>query len=302
MTLPALLRCAEPASSDRRRRAEAARACEPACGRRPGSRTCRSAAVAAQPRAVPVDATTQPEVTRHDRPSAHRRGHRADPRAERRRAARTISTASHAARREPHAARPALLRQPRPRLRRLRRRPTRRRSRGDVAPNLGIITAYNDMLSAHQPYEPLPRPHQGGGARGRRRRRRSPAACRRCATASRRAQTGMELSLFSRDTIAMAAAIGLSHDMFDAAVFLGICDKIVPGLLIAALTFGHLPAVFIPAGPMPSGMSNAGALEGPPALCRGQDRPRRAARSRGEVLSTRPAPAPSTAPPTPTRC
>src|SRR5207244_1639266 len=69
-------------------------------------------------------------------------------------------------------------------------------------------------------------------------------------------QVGMELSLFSRDTIAMAAAIGLSHDMFDAAVFLGICDKIVPGLLIAALNFAHLPAVFIPAGPMPSGMSN----------------------------------------------
>ncbi len=69
-------------------------------------------------------------------------------------------------------------------------------------------------------------------------------------------QTGMELSLFSRDTIAMAAAVGLSHDMFDAAVYLGICDKIVPGLMIAALTFGHIPAVFIPAGPMPSGMSN----------------------------------------------
>src|SRR5207344_1007779 len=67
---------------------------------------------------------------------------------------------------------------------------------------------------------------------------------------------GMDLSLFSRDVIAMATAIALSHDMFDAAVFLGICDKIVPGLLIAALNFGHLPAVFIPAGPMPSGMSN----------------------------------------------
>src|SRR5664279_368476 len=66
----------------------------------------------------------------------------------------------------------------------------------------------------------------------------------------------MELSLFSRDTIAMAAGVGLSHDMFDAAVYLGICDKIVPGLLIAALTFGHLPAVFVPAGPMPSGIGN----------------------------------------------
>ena len=69
-------------------------------------------------------------------------------------------------------------------------------------------------------------------------------------------QTGMELSLFSRDTIAMAAAVGLSHDMFDAAVFLGICDKIVPGLMIASLTFGHIPAVFVPAGPMPTGMPN----------------------------------------------
>src|SRR6185503_12419285 len=69
-------------------------------------------------------------------------------------------------------------------------------------------------------------------------------------------QPGMELSLFSRDVIAMAAGVALSHDMFDAAVFLGICDKIVPGLLIAALSFGHLPAVFVPAGPMPSGMPN----------------------------------------------
>ncbi|HEY5082679.1 MAG TPA: phosphogluconate dehydratase [Bauldia sp.] len=127
--------------------------------------------------------------------------------------------------------------------------------RAGAAPNLGIITAYNDMLSAHQPYERFPElirqaARKAGGtaqvAGG------VPAMC----DGVTQGQTGMELSLFSRDTIAMAAAVGLSHDMFDAAVFLGICDKIVPGLLIAALTFGHLPAVFIPAGPMPSGLAN----------------------------------------------
>ncbi len=127
--------------------------------------------------------------------------------------------------------------------------------RGDTVPNLGIITAYNDMLSAHQPYQRFPdlikeAARAAGGvaevAGG------VPAMC----DGVTQGQGGMELSLFSRDTIAMAAAIGLSHDMFDAAVYLGICDKIVPGLLIAALTFGHLPAVFIPAGPMPSGMPN----------------------------------------------
>ena len=123
--------------------------------------------------------------------------------------------------------------------------------RGEATPNLAIITAYNDMLSAHQPYERFPEiirtaARAAGGsaqvAAG------VPAMC----DGVTQGQVGMELSLFSRDTIAMAAAIGLSHDMFDAAVFLGICDKIVPGLLIAALNFGHLPAVFIPAGPMPS--------------------------------------------------
>ncbi len=127
--------------------------------------------------------------------------------------------------------------------------------RGDSAPNIGIITAYNDMLSAHQPYGRFPdlikeAAREAGGvaevAGG------VPAMC----DGVTQGQGGMELSLFSRDTIAMAAAIGLSHDMFDAAVYLGICDKIVPGLLIAALTFGHLPAVFIPAGPMPSGLPN----------------------------------------------
>ncbi|MCB1502694.1 MAG: phosphogluconate dehydratase [Bauldia sp.] len=127
--------------------------------------------------------------------------------------------------------------------------------RGDTGPNLGIITAYNDMLSAHQPYGRFPdlikeAARAAGGtaqvAGG------VPAMC----DGVTQGRAGMELSLFSRDAIAMAAAIGLSHDMFDAAVFLGICDKIVPGLLIAALSFGHLPAVFVPAGPMPSGVSN----------------------------------------------
>ncbi|MEP0699503.1 MAG: dihydroxy-acid dehydratase, partial [Nitratireductor sp.] len=126
---------------------------------------------------------------------------------------------------------------------------------GDRVPNLGIITAYNDMLSAHQPFESFPalikqaaREASGvaqvaGGV---------PAMC----DGVTQGQPGMELSLFSRDVIAMAAAIGLSHNMFDAAVYLGVCDKIVPGLLIAALSFGHLPAVFIPAGPMTSGLPN----------------------------------------------
>ncbi|WAJ28833.1 phosphogluconate dehydratase [Antarcticirhabdus aurantiaca] len=123
------------------------------------------------------------------------------------------------------------------------------------AANLGIITAYNDMLSAHQPYETYPEvirqvaremgatAQVAGGV---------PAMC----DGVTQGQTGMEMSLFSRDVIAMAAAVGLSHDMFDAAVYLGICDKIVPGLAIAALAFGHLPAIFVPAGPMTSGLPN----------------------------------------------
>ncbi|MEO0637094.1 MAG: phosphogluconate dehydratase [Pseudomonadota bacterium] len=126
---------------------------------------------------------------------------------------------------------------------------------GDVVPNLGIVNAYNDMLSAHAPYETYPSlireaakangatAQVAGGV---------PAMC----DGVTQGQVGMELSLFSRDVIAMAAAVGLSHNMFDAAVYLGICDKIVPGLTIAALTFGHIPAIFIPAGPMPSGLPN----------------------------------------------
>jgi len=126
---------------------------------------------------------------------------------------------------------------------------------GDRVPNLGIITSYNDMLSAHQPYETYPQlikeaAREAGGvaqvAGG------VPAMC----DGVTQGMPGMELSLFSRDVIAMSAAIGLSHNMFDAAVYLGVCDKIVPGLVIAALTFGHLPAVFIPAGPMTTGLPN----------------------------------------------
>ena len=123
------------------------------------------------------------------------------------------------------------------------------------APNIGIITAYNDMLSAHQPFETYPaKIKEAARAFGATAQVAAgvPAMC----DGVTQGQPGMELSLFSRDTIALAAAIGLSHNTFDAAVFLGVCDKIVPGLVIAAATFGHLPAIFLPAGPMPSGISN----------------------------------------------
>ncbi len=123
------------------------------------------------------------------------------------------------------------------------------------APNIGIVTAYNDMLSAHQPFATYPplikralmdvgaTAQVAGGV---------PAMC----DGVTQGQPGMELSLFSRDTIAMSTAVALSHNVFDGAIYLGVCDKIVPGLLIGALSFGHLPAVFIPAGPMSSGISN----------------------------------------------
>jgi phosphogluconate dehydratase len=122
-------------------------------------------------------------------------------------------------------------------------------------PNLAIVTAYNDMLSAHQPFARFPdlikqaARAAGGSAQvagG------VPAMC----DGVTQGEAGMELSLFSRDVIALSTAVALSHDMFDAAVYLGVCDKIVPGLLIGALSFGHLPAVFLPAGPMPSGLPN----------------------------------------------
>jgi phosphogluconate dehydratase len=121
--------------------------------------------------------------------------------------------------------------------------------------NIGIVTAYNDMLSAHQPFETYPdlirkAARAAGGtaqvAGG------VPAMC----DGVTQGETGMELSLFSRDVIALSTAVALSHQMFDAAVYLGVCDKIVPGLIIGALSFGHLPAVFIPAGPMTSGLPN----------------------------------------------
>ena len=125
----------------------------------------------------------------------------------------------------------------------------------EKAPNIGIVTAYNDMLSAHQPYAGYPEiirdearklgatAQVAGGV---------PAMC----DGITQGEAGMELSLFSRDNIAMGTAIALSHDVFDAALLLGVCDKIVPGLLIGALHFGHLPCVFVPAGPMSTGLDN----------------------------------------------
>ncbi len=125
-----------------------------------------------------------------------------------------------------------------------------------AGPNIGIITSYNDMLSAHQPYEHFPEiirraarlaggfAQVAGGV---------PAMC----DGITQGNPGMEMSLFSRDVIAMSTAIGLSHNVYDAALMLGVCDKIVPGLVIGALQFGHLPTIFVPAGPMTSGISNA---------------------------------------------
>ncbi len=130
------------------------------------------------------------------------------------------------------------------------------RLRQDSGPNLAIVSAYNDMLSAHKPYEDYPvRLRSAARSRGATAQVAGgvPAMCDGI-TQGRR---GMELSLFSRDVIAMSTAIALSHEVYDAALYLGICDKIVPGLLIGALTYGHLPAVFVPSGPMPSGLSNA---------------------------------------------
>ena len=123
------------------------------------------------------------------------------------------------------------------------------------SPNIGIVTAYNDMLSAHQPFKDYPdrikaaarkagaTAQVAGGV---------PAMC----DGVTQGQTGMELSLFSRDVIALAAGVALSHNTFDAALYLGVCDKIVPGLIIAAATFGHIPGLFVPAGPMVSGLPN----------------------------------------------
>jgi phosphogluconate dehydratase len=132
----------------------------------------------------------------------------------------------------------------------------KQRMRDPAAPNVAIVSAYNDMLSAHQPLERFPAiiktaAHEvrataqfAGGV---------PAMC----DGVTQGRPGMELSLFSRDVIAMATAVALTHDAFDAALMLGICDKIVPGLFIGALSFGHLPVIFVPGGPMTSGLSNA---------------------------------------------
>lgn len=131
---------------------------------------------------------------------------------------------------------------------------------GETGVSIGIVTAYNDMLSAHAPYETYPQAIKetargfGGVARvagG------VPAMC----DGITQGRAGMELSLFSRDVIAMSTAIALSHDVFDAALMLGVCDKIVPGLVAGALTFGHLPTAFVPAGPMASGRSNGEKAE-----------------------------------------
>ncbi|MFQ3037731.1 phosphogluconate dehydratase [Neisseria cinerea] len=125
----------------------------------------------------------------------------------------------------------------------------------ETVPNLGIITAYNDMVSAHQPFKDFPDQIKdeaqkngvtaqiAGG---------TPAMC----DGITQGYAGMELSLFSRDVIAMSTAVGLSHQMFDGGLFMGVCDKIVPGLMIGALSFGHIPGIFVPAGPMSSGIGN----------------------------------------------
>lgn len=132
----------------------------------------------------------------------------------------------------------------------------KQRMRDPTAPNVAIVSAYNDMLSAHQPYERFPdvirqaareagaTAQYAGGV---------PAMC----DGVTQGRPGMELSLFSRDVIAMSTAIALTHDAFDAALMLGICDKIVPGLFMGAAAFGHLPVIFVPGGPMTSGISNA---------------------------------------------
>ena len=165
--------------------------------------------------------------------------------------------------------------------------------------NIGIVTAYNDMLSAHQPYGRYPEQIKlfarevgataqvAGGV---------PAMC----DGVTQGQRGMELSLFSRDTIALSTAIALSHGMFEGAALLGICDKIVPGLLIGALRFGHLPTILVPAGPMPSGLANKDKQRCASFMPKAR-RARGVARGRGRLLSHLPAPAPSTEPPIRTR-
>lgn len=147
--------------------------------------------------------------------------------------------------------------------------PEKRVLRQVHAPSIAIVTAYNDMLSAHQPYGTFPEvikaaaqecgavAQVAGGV---------PAMC----DGVTQGQPGMELSLFSRDVIALSTAVALSHDMFDAVLCLGVCDKIVPGLLMGALSFGHLPTLFVPAGPMSTGLSNAEKSRTRVAYARGE--------------------------------
>jgi len=123
------------------------------------------------------------------------------------------------------------------------------------APNLGIVTAYNDMLSAHQPFQGFPDVIKAA-ARGEGATAQVAGGVPAMCDGVTQGQPGMELSLFSRDVIALSAGVALSHNCFDAALYLGVCDKIVPGLVIAAASFGHIPAVFLPAGPMASGLPN----------------------------------------------
>jgi phosphogluconate dehydratase len=167
-------------------------------------------------------------------------------------------------------------------------------------PNIAIVSSYNDMLSAHQPFERFPAiiklaAREAGGtaqfAGG------VPAMC----DGVTQGEPGMELSLFSRDVIALATAVSLSHNMFDAALCLGICDKIVPGLLIGALQFSHLPTIFVPGGPMTSGLSNEEKARVRQLYTKGEVG--RDALLESEAKSYHgPAPALSTAPRTRTRC
>lgn len=140
---------------------------------------------------------------------------------------------------------------------------------GERAPNVGIVTAYNDMLSAHQPFEGFPglikEAARGAGATaqvagG------VPAMC----DGVTQGQVGMELSLFSRDVIALSACVALSHSTFDAAIYLGVCDKIVPGLVMAATAFGHVPGIFLPAGPMTTGLPNKEKIEARSKFAKGE--------------------------------
>ena len=168
-------------------------------------------------------------------------------------------------------------------------------------PNLAIVSSYNDMLSAHQPLERFPPlirlaareagavAQFAGGV---------PAMC----DGVTQGQPGMELSLFSRDVIAMSTAIALSHNMFDAALCLGVCDKIVPGLLMGALAFGHLPVVFVPAGPMPSGTPNKDKARIRQLFAEGKIAREVLLESECASLPLRRARVPFTAPRTVTRC